>query len=176
MPSARIDHARNEAKKLLKAHGVKKAPVDVERIAKELGAEIKFSAMDDELSGMVFDNGQRPVIGVNALHHTNRQRFTIAHEIAHIVLHRKEITQEVHVDRAFKVLHRNSKSSLGSETLEVEANQFAAELLMPKDLLIASISKRDFNMNDDSMFAEMAKEFAVSIQALEYRVTAILAE
>ena len=53
-------------------------PVPVERIAKALGAQLRFSPLDDELSGMLYVKEDTSIIGVNVLQHPNRQRFTIA--------------------------------------------------------------------------------------------------
>ena len=78
--------------------GIAEIPVPVEKIAKSLGARVRFSPFFyDELSGFVFIKDGVPIIGVNSLHHLNRQRFTIAHEIAHLQLHPDYITSEVHV-------------------------------------------------------------------------------
>ena len=75
---------------------------------------------------MIYVNTGTPIIGVNALHHPNRQRFTIAHECGHLNLHRARITKEVHVDKAFPMLMRDSVSAAGVEETEFEANLFAA--------------------------------------------------
>ena len=90
----------NRAQSLLDDHEVTAPPVPVERIAKSLDAELRYSPLDDELSGMIYVNEGTPIIGVNALHHPNRQRFTIAHECGHLILHKPQITKEVHVDKA----------------------------------------------------------------------------
>ena len=86
---------------LLVDNEVTAPPVPVKRIAKSLKAQLRYSPLDDELSGMVYVNEGTPIIGVNALHHPNRQRFTIAHECGHLVLHKAQITTEVHVDKDF---------------------------------------------------------------------------
>ena len=145
-------------------------PVPIRRIAKALGAEIKLSALDDELSGMIFMKGQTPVIGVNALHHPNRQRFTIAHEIGHLEMHRHLIEGKVHVDKAFQVLRRDAKSSIGTDALEIAANQFAAELLVPEHNLVELISGRIIDIDDDQPIEELARRFKVSKKTMEYRV------
>ena len=69
------------AKKLLDKLDIRGVPVPVEKIARALGAQIRFSPLDEELSGLIFIKDGVPVVGVNSLHHPNRQRFTIAHEI-----------------------------------------------------------------------------------------------
>ena len=73
--------ARTEAHRVLNQFSIFAAPVPVDRIAKGLGATLQFAPLDDELSGMAYVKDGKPIIGVNSLHHPNRQRFTIAHEI-----------------------------------------------------------------------------------------------
>ena len=92
---------------------------------------MRFSPFDDELSGMVYIKEGTPIIGVNSLHHPNRQRFTIAHELGHLELHRPMITSSVHVDKNFPALMRDPRTATGTERIEIDANRFAAELLMP---------------------------------------------
>jgi Zn-dependent peptidase ImmA (M78 family) len=55
--------------------------VPVDRIAKGLGAQLRFSPLDEELSGMIYISDGTPIIGINSLHHPNRQRFSIGYEI-----------------------------------------------------------------------------------------------
>jgi Zn-dependent peptidase ImmA (M78 family) len=152
--------------------GVDDVPVPVERIAKALGAKVRFSPLDDELSGFIFIKGGVPIIGVNSLHHPNRQRFTIAHEIAHLQLHREYITSEVHVDKNFyeSILKRDVSSATGTERLEIEANQFAAAMLMPVSVLADRFDESPIDIEDEDSLKEWAAEFGVSKSALQYRI------
>ena len=160
---------RAKAREVLEQWGIKSAPVPVDKIAKSLGALLRYSPLDEELSGMVFIKNGRPLIGVNSLHHPNRQRFTIAHEIGHLVLHRDLITEAVHVDKQFRVLMRDSSSATGSEEIEIQANQFAAELLIPSSLFDPTqVTQAD--IEDESQLNSLAKKFRVSKQMLEYRI------
>src|SRR6202022_1163955 len=118
------------AKELLAKLNIRTVPIPVDRIAKALGAQLRYSPLDEELSGMIFIKEGIPIIGVNSLHHPHRQRFTIAHEIGHLELHRRFITDQIHVDKKFTVLMRDPNSATGTDRLEIEANRFAAELLM----------------------------------------------
>src|SRR5438876_570068 len=126
---ARLEPAK-EAARLLTELRIKKAPIPVDKVARHIHAVIRYSPLDNEISGMVFVKEDVPVIGVNSLHHPNRQRFTIAHEIGHLLLHREYVGAHLHVDKQYPVLMRDSKASKGIDRMEIEANQFAAELLM----------------------------------------------
>jgi Zn-dependent peptidase ImmA (M78 family) len=172
MPNLPRQSVEARASKLLASMGIQEIPVPVEKIAKSLGARVRFSPLDEELSGFVFIKGGVPIIGVNSLHHPNRQRFTIAHEIAHLHLHPNYITTEVHVDKKFAepVLKRDASSATGNEKLEVEANQFAAALLMPTDILNELLEASPIDIEDETSIEEWSKEFNVSKAALQYRI------
>ena len=119
---------------------------------------------------MVYIKDGVPIVGVNSLHHPNRQRFTIAHELGHFELHRAMITANVHVDKDFPALMRDPRSATGTEQLEIQANQFAAELLMPSKLIRQELARKQFDIEDERPMEELAKKFRVSKQALEYRI------
>jgi Zn-dependent peptidase ImmA (M78 family) len=160
------------AQKLLANLGLHEIPVPVDRVARSLGARLRFSPLDEELSGFVFIKDGVPIIGVNSLHHPNRQRFTVAHEIGHLQLHPEFITTTVHVDKQFaeSVLKRDTSSASGTERLEVEANQFAAALLMPAFVLDELLEQSPIDIEDGSAIEVWAKDFVVSKAALQYRI------
>lgn len=161
---------RATARQLLERAGVESPPVPVERIAKALGVSIRFAPLEDDLSGMAFVKGAAKVVAVNALHHPNRQRFTIAHELAHHVLHSERLASGVHVDRV--IMRRDQLSSEGSNDFEVEANVFASELLMPLQLIAPEVGAV-LDLNDEVRLATIAKRFKVSLAALQYRLAAL---
>lgn len=80
------------------------------------------------------------------------------------------ISQAVHVDKQFPVLMRDAVSATATDIVEIQANQFAAELLMPADLLEQELAKKPFDIDDERPLEELAKKFRVSKQALEYRI------
>ena len=155
---------------LLQHNQVAAPPVPVERIARGLSVQLRFSPLDRELSGMVFVKDGTPIIGVNAIHHPNRQRFTIAHECGHLVLHRAQVTKEVHVDKGFPMLMRDAVSAGGVDAMEVEANLFAAELLMPESLLSEALGNAPFDIDDDATVNALARRFRVSLSAMQFRL------
>ena len=169
MPKQNVD-PYIKARELLARLNIQSIPTPVEKVARQLGAQVRFSPFDDELSGMVYVKDGVPIIGVNSLHHPNRQRFTIAHELGHLELHRDMITSSVHVDKNFPALMRDTKAATGTELVEIQANQFAAELLMPRAQLDQVLAGKQFDIDDDGPIEELAKKFKVSKQALEYRI------
>jgi Zn-dependent peptidase ImmA (M78 family) len=160
-----IKNPQAEATKLRKKYCRSHFPVPVELIAKSEGIRVESIPLDDELSGMSFIKDGVSVIVVNANHHPNRRRFTLAHELGHHVLHAEYLRNNVHVDKV--ILHRNSLSSDGTEEKEVTANNFAAELLMPASKLT---SMDDVDINNDLEVQMLAKQLKVSAAALTYRL------
>ncbi len=110
------------------------------------------------------------IIVVNSLHHLNRQRFTLAHELGHFELHMKEIGAEVHVDKKFLAFARDAKSSLGWDRKEVEANRFASELLVPQHVLNQQLQGRLVDLENEDLIAALADRFEVSRQMMTFRI------
>jgi len=160
--------AEKEARRLRKRHLSDHLPVNVEDLAKAEGIRIESLSLDDVLSGMSFVKDGLKVIVVNSNHHPNRRRFTIAHELAHHCLHAEYLRDNVHVDKV--VLRRDGFSSAGIDTKEMEANSFAAELLMPADELR---KLRAVDINDEEVISQLAKKLKVSTTALVFRLTNI---
>lgn len=157
------------ARSLLEQHKALSAPIDVEQLATKVGAVVSYEVFKEDLSGVCIKEKHRIVIGVNSFHANTRQRFTIAHEIGHLVLEHKG---DVFIDQT--VMRRDAKSSQAVDRQEIEANQFAAELLMPRDLVLAAVERRQSKKSDLSPTAivdELSQEFQVSTQAMEHRLT-----
>ena len=165
-----FDDITRQVRNLLRDHNMETAPVSVEQVASNLGALVRYCPFDEELSGMLYLKGARPIIGVNSLHHPNRQRFTIAHEVGHLELHRHLIADHVHVDKRFPVLMRDANSASGTQRMEMEANRFAAELLMPLFLLLPMLKRNGIDIDDEKPLEELSRKFRVSKQALDYRI------
>lgn len=155
---------------LLDKYRVGKPPVPVERIARSEGAQVAFEPFEGELSGMLYrDPNGANVIVVNSLTAKTRQRFTVAHEIGHLLLH----AQTLQVDRPISVRFRDERSSLAVDLDEIAANQFAAALLMPRDWVLADADRllnRDSTLSDEAVVGELAERYGVSRQAMEFRL------
>jgi Zn-dependent peptidase ImmA (M78 family) len=171
--------ARQSARAILIDYGVEAAPIPVERIIKKKGIRLQFSPFDEALSGMAVIKDNIAVIGVNALHHPNRQRFTMAHELGHHVMHREHLIGTVHVDKGFTVfiggqrtMLRDELSAAGTDMMEVQANAFASELLMPSFLIEKLMDFSSFGLEDVDQLNALAKRFKVSPQAMQFRLTA----
>jgi Zn-dependent peptidase ImmA (M78 family) len=131
-------------------------PLDVKYIANKMGIEVKESHdLSDNISGILEKNEyDKWIIGVNANHHPNRQRYTIAHELGHYCLHRYQ--ERFFEDQVFF-------RGLESTKTEYQANNFASEILMPEDQFLKFLN------NGIKDVEELAKKFGVSTLALRIR-------
>lgn len=164
MPNVR---AEREARALLERFRVTTAPVPVDVITRQLGVDLRFEALDTHVSGVLVRRGDETVIGVNARHHPNRQRFTIAHELGHFMLHPDAPT--VLVDDAF-VHFRGDDITAPTDSRELEANVFAACLLMPEVMLRADLRGQYIDAFDEGAVRALARRYGVSQQALTIRL------
>lgn len=168
------DIARQKARDVLSQFGIVSAPVPIERIIKKHQIVLQYAPFEEDLSGMAYINEGLSIIAVNALHPPNRQRFSAAHELGHHLLHADELSRAVHVDKGTRVLLRDDVASQGTDPVEVQANVFAAELLMPIDLLRKAVDEDEVDIDDDSKIDALAKKFKVSASALRYRLLGLM--
>jgi|SRR5690606_155486 len=136
-------------------------PVKVGALAKEFGVVVKKATLKPGISGEIKKENEGFVIRVNRHDVVARQRFTLAHEIAHFLLHQDYIGDGLEDDMLYR--------SRLSNPLEMEANSLAAEILMPKHLLDSLKEKYLDIASKDLRLEKMAKELEVSTDALSYR-------
>lgn len=133
------------------------APVDVRHLARALHLNVLDEDLGDNVSGKI----ERDMFGdykitVNLRHSETRRRFTIAHEIAHYVLHREKIGDGI-VDDG---LYRSAKGG----AIERQANNYAASILMPAPLV------REKWLSGLTTSSALAKAFGVSSAVAEIRI------
>lgn len=141
------------------------APVNVIGLANAMGVKVWTSkSLGANISGKLFrdeklagDSGY--AILVNGNDAEARQRFTIAHEVAHFVLHRSEVGAGIAEDAFYR-------SNLSSRQ-ETEANKLAAEILMPYALIGSLQKAKDIGKFD---VERMSKELHVSEVAMRIRL------
>ncbi|WP_294984101.1 ImmA/IrrE family metallo-endopeptidase [uncultured Fenollaria sp.] len=148
----------------------------IEVIEEELdvsgSCELFHSAANDE-SSEYSTNEETRVIRINMYEPLVRQRFTIAHEIGHILLGHGGISYR---DTSYTIY-----KDLIERMNEVSANTFAAELLMPERLLRKALENtmselnydktQKFSDSDIDYLAEnTAKKMMVSVESFKYRL------
>ena len=137
-------------------NGIAALPLDVSAVATALGIDVQYSALNDDLSGILRLNSDnaRWEMTVNSTYSPNRRRYTIAHELGHFCLHRYAVTE--FKDRIFF-------RATPSNPMEWEANEFAGTILMPEHDFRRLINEGVTSVDD------LAERFAVSSLALRIR-------
>jgi Zn-dependent peptidase ImmA (M78 family) len=103
-------------------------------------------------------------IVVNAKHHMNRQRFTVAHEIGHFIFHRARLANGTSDTLAYRIDgHVFPNPNIGPEQ-ERQANNFAANLLIPSQKLRGALAAE---IEDERQLAEV---FQVSLAAMRIKL------
>ncbi len=173
MSSYKQEQAEQAATELLAEFGFEEPPIDVEEVAKRLGAHIERRPHSPEISGLLYRDpdadGERIVIGVNDDDASVRQRFTIAHELGHLRLNHDE---QLFVDHDLRVNLRAPKLHSHGGVDERQANWFAAAVLMPEGMVhrIATELSEGRRPSDETLISLVAERFAVSRQAMGYRL------
>ena len=171
IPEATI---RQRAEGLLASASIKGPPIPTGSVARAAGARVVMDSLSTELSGLLQLLDGAPTILVNSSHGETRRRFAIAHELGHLSLHRSRGGSQMFVDRGF-VFRRGQKAATGSDREEIQANMFAAELLMPRDWLVQDVGEKGIDaagraaIGDDAV-AELARRYGVSQAAMAFRL------
>lgn len=137
-------------------------PVKVGALAEALGLRVVLATLPMNISGLIQPDGDNFVIKINRFESKERQRFTIAHEIAHYILHKDRISTGI-VD---SVLYRSKLSS----RVEAEANRLGAEIVMPADAVALAMPNGGGEVDDEAV-ADLAQQFGVSRQAMAIRLS-----
>jgi Zn-dependent peptidase ImmA (M78 family)/transcriptional regulator with XRE-family HTH domain len=147
------DHLPEKAARLLRKHwNIERGPVGhLVRLAENNGVVVVFSPPQTaSVDAYSFDDGYRPTVVLNPTKEDYyRQRFDLAHELGHLVMH---------VD-----------AEPGSKVVENQAHRFAAEFLLPASELRNLLPEKA----DWRTLAVLKETWGVSLQALLYRARAL---
>lgn len=139
-------------------------PVRLGALANELGLIVMSSTLEPGISGEIKRDNSAPagyLIRVNRHESKVRQRFSIAHEIAHFLLHREFIGDGITDD----ILYRSGLPDIK----ETEANRLAADILMPWGIIEGRL-KVYKNLDMESRIQKIADDLGVSTTAMEIRL------
>ena len=139
-------------------------PVKVGRLAKHLGLRVLLKPLPAKISGEIRPTTETLAgfeININRFEKNTRQRFTIAHEIGHYLLHSHLIGGGI-VDN---VLYRSRLSN----RMEAEANRAAADILMPKHLIDKVSDELNLPFREEFV-DQFADALQVSNQAMKIRL------
>lgn len=138
-------------------------PVDITALATGLGLTVyEDPDLGPGVSGMISrdTSGESTsgfTITVNANEAYTRRRFTVAHECAHFLRHRNKIGDGITDDPMYRSDKMNTQE-------EFEANNTAADLLMPKHLVVRCVRRGFTDISD------LATRFQVSTAAMRVRM------
>jgi len=146
---------------LLSQFKVTQAPIPVEQIAEKMNIQISY-APSSEYSGMLIRKGDGALMGINSDESPARRRFTIAHELGHFFLEK---------NTAVTIDYRDNGNRPDKTIQEKHADDFAANLLMPKNFLTVDFKKIFENTQDrGSLLLQLAERYQVSQEAMMWRL------
>ncbi|MFS8182957.1 ImmA/IrrE family metallo-endopeptidase [Pseudovibrio denitrificans] len=138
-------------------------PVKLGAIAKRLGVKVLLSTLPRGTSGQIGQENGNFVIRINRHEAKHRQRFTLAHELAHFLLHRDRIVAEGGWSE--NVLLRSGQPA----NIEYEANRLASDLVIPSEQLAEVTAEYSGPMTSE-VIEDLARRFGVSTAAMEIKL------
>lgn len=140
-------------------------PVRLKKIADCLGLRVMLSTLPFGVSGKISASGNEFLIWINRHEPKYRQRFTLAHEISHYLLHRDEIRKnpEGWSDSA---LFRSNQP----HEIEYQANRLASDLVVPSDQLEEMTRSMKGSPMTNEMLESLAEQFGVSKATMEIKL------
>lgn len=164
---------KSRAEQFCKENNINTCPVEIVKVCKENGLEVFEEYLGPDVSGMIVVDDKEwegyntnQFISVNLAESAVRRRFSIAHELAHFVLHRNGSKLYAHRDFL-------GKGTIKSR-IEQEANYFAANILMPEELVKEKVEEIKDNvwgvLPSFVLIREIADNFVVSESAAEVRL------
>jgi predicted transcriptional regulator len=147
------------------------APVNIEGAIRSLGIDLRKNCTDLEagISGQIrrLPDG-RFEISTPRTEHYFRQRFTMAHELGHYILHRDLIGDGLDDDQMYRsTQHGRFYNTAIKLVHESQANAFAANFLMPEDLVRRVVESEGRDMK------QLMARFQVSPSAMNWRLKSL---
>lgn len=145
---------------ILNKYGGGNLPINVLEIAKKANVLVKY-APSTKFSGLLYRKDSNAFMAISSSESNVRQRFTIAHELGHFFLHPQKDTF---------VEFRDNEKNIARGVKEIQANKFAAALLMPRKLLEKDI--KSFKNTDltKTVISFLAEKYNVSEEAMTFRL------
>lgn len=166
-----IDFANMSARDILNKLGFDSPPFDPFEIAKAMGVivntNIDWEKIKNIKDGKIFLENDNIVIWINPIMPKNRQKFTLAHELGHLVYDiLPNLDKYSQNDMSY---YRNGDKNY----IETRANQFAANLLMPISeisKILSDIQEKDPNVTIAELIDGLVSVLEVSREAIVVRL------
>ena len=162
------EEIERRAAEVLRQHGLLAVPINPVVLAHRLGIRVNNAKFSDAgLVGMIARRGGASAILVNYDDPPYRKRFTISHELGHHFLHLHRDGEFTDSEaNLFRTLEDPAASTDDARRREIQANMFAAALLMP-EILVREAWPRFRSLS------LMAEHFHVSEEAMGYRLESL---
>jgi Zn-dependent peptidase ImmA (M78 family) len=129
-------------------------------VESDVGLPVIIAELPEGIAGCCWRDGDRVVLWVNGTHAAVRQRFTLAHELGHV---------RCGHDATVPVETIETLAGRTTDSREVQANSFAAELLAPADG-VRSMIDREPTLDDVVL---IAARYGISTIAALYRLNSL---
>lgn len=160
--------AVHKAKEVIRELAIEEpSHIIIEDIAYKRGVIVNEARMDGADGRLAILNGQGLITVRENIPEDGRKRFVVAHELGHYELHRERIPLISCSEDDFL------KWNADNQHLEVEANHFAVELLMPEDMFKKAVSDKELSLG---LLDFLYKTFAVSLTAAAIRFATLRPE
>lgn len=163
----RIDRITRVADEVINRYGIIDFPVEPTIIARKLNIPIKEVTFKKHkgylVSGGIIKENDELIIYVNSQESMERKRFTIAHELGHYFLN--------HMDNKGQYVDLHRELTYDKSVDEVAADEFAACLLMPEEIIKDKYKLLgSLGFSKDMIINKLAEIFFVSKSAMKHRL------
>lgn len=142
--------------------------LDPGAVARQLGVIVVEQVCEVPLNGMLLRGKDRDAIGINTLHPSTSQRFSLAHLLGHFRLHR---ARPLLLDTPER-LTLGDYGSLPTDREEAEANRFASALLMPEEAVRNLAAEADATTSAQ-LVEVFTRHFGLSPAAVGHRLMSL---
>lgn len=147
--------AREKADNIIEMFHVDEAPIDIFGIAQDLGFIVDKIELPNEITAKIEVHEDIKVIFVNSKHSESRQRFSVGHELGHYLSGHENFNMDT------RLMANPDRKYLNPQyQQEYEADDFAAEILMPKKILKVDVEENKLSLT------ELVEKYEVSEQAM----------
>jgi len=138
--------------------------VTIEDVIYALNIPLKYSKLTNCDGRIIHGEGKSLIVINDSIDFETRRNFTLAHELGHYLMHRNDLIQ--HVDDSASLAWFDTKNKTKISQQEIEANTFAAEILLPTHLFIEEVYKQPF---DPNLIRSISDKYNVSRSSIIYR-------
>lgn len=156
-----LSNASDYAEYILSNIYTDRFPIDIVEIAKLLNITIYYQNTETEYEGILIKGKENIILLNTSIDNANRKKFTISMLIAHAVI-------PWHVKSNYAIRKAGTSTFLTEDPEEMEAQNFAANLIMPRFHLDNDFNKNDLSLEEITKLSE--EKYYVSVSALLHRL------